>query len=345
MMFFDASGVESEASVATGPKRHFSFLLLPSFSPMDVNMAIEALWEANAAGATPCYTWSIHTETGEPLPSRSGVSISVSGDFNDLPHDASLVICGGNRIDDNISQVWTQTLRRAVRHGAYVGALGSGCAVLLSAGILTGKKAATHWAISTAMKESFPDVDICQQVFEKSNYVTTCAGGLATVDMFLDLIATDHGLDLAQQTAAALTCSNVRDQNTDQTFSLSCLVGSKSEALVAAVQLMKDNIEHPMTPTEIADEVGVSCRQMERMFAKYLGMSPKRYSDKLRLEHARELLMQTRLTVLEVAVACGFVSAAHFSKLYRKRFGIPPSAERGIPVGRMMPTQGHSQAA
>ena len=105
MMFFDASGVESEASVATGPKRHFSFLLLPSFSPMDVNMAIEALWEANAAGATPCYTWSIHTETGEPLPSRSGVSISVSGDFNDLPHDASLVICGGNRIDDNGSSV------------------------------------------------------------------------------------------------------------------------------------------------------------------------------------------------------------------------------------------------
>ncbi|WP_282182957.1 GlxA family transcriptional regulator [Aliiroseovarius marinus] len=332
MTFLDTRPFQPASRMAKGPARQFVFLLLPTYSPLDVSIAIETLSEANAAGATPSYTWRVHSETGQPLRSHSGVSIAVDGGLDDIDMSATILLCGGNRMEAPASRAVINLLRKAARHGATLGSFGSGCAILAQAGLLPEKKIAAHWAISTAIQETFPEIDVCEQVYEAKGKAMTCAGGLATLDMFLALISEHQGVECAHDAAAALVCSNIRDQENEQTLSLSCRLGSQSEHLIAAVELMKDTLEHPLPSAEIAQRVGVSGRQLERLFAKHLGMSPKSYNDKLRLERARRLLQQTNMTPLEIAVANGFTSTTHFSKLYRKRFGASPYAERGVPT-------------
>jgi len=316
--------------MTTASVQRFVFLLLPTYSPMDVSIAIEALSEANTAAARPAFEWRVHSETGQSVRSRSGVSFAVDGRLDDIETNATILLCGGNRMETPASRELLNFLRKASRYGATLGTLGSGSAILAQAGLLPEKKVAAHWAISSAMQETFPELDVRQQVFTKTGKSMTCAGGIATLDMFLALIAESQGIDCAHRAAAALVCSSVRDQENEQTLSLRCQVGSQNEHLIAAMEAMKAAIEYPLSAAQIAEKIGVSCRQLERLFAKNLGMSPKKYSDKLRLENARRLLQQTNMPILEIAIASGFSSTTHLSKLYRRRFGISPHEERGV---------------
>jgi transcriptional regulator GlxA family with amidase domain len=316
--------------VSSDIQRQFVFFLLPSFSAMDVSIAIEVLFEANLAGATPAYSWRIQNETGENMTARSGLTMAVDGGLESIERGTTIIVCGGNRMEKKSSKFVLHWLRKSGRHGATLGAIGSGCSILAEAGLLSNRNVAVHWAISTAMKETYPDIKVKQSVFEIADQAMTCAGGIATLDMFLALVAKHQGNECGQYTAASLVCSNIRDSQNEQTLSPSCQLGSQSEPLIAAVKLMYESIEDPLALTVIAQEVGISCRQLERLFAKYLGMPPKRYNNKLRLEHARRLLQQTQATILEVSIASGYANQGRFSTQYRKRFGITPTAERGI---------------
>jgi transcriptional regulator GlxA family with amidase domain len=99
------------------------------------------------------------------------------------------------------------------------------------------------------------------------------------------------------------------------------------------IDLMEQNLEEPLSRTDLALSAGLSTRQLERLFRKYLNRSPARYYLELRLDKARLLLLQTNMSVIDVALACGFVSASHFSKCYRDFFGRTPRKERGLPLG------------
>ncbi len=107
-------------------------------------------------------------------------------------------------------------------------------------------------------------------------------------------------------------------------------LGLSHPKLVAAVAVMEDNLEEPVSPEALAREIELSSRQLERLFRKYLQCTPARYYLDLRLKRARSLLRQTTMSVLDVAVACGFASASHFSKRYRDLFKRTPRADRGI---------------
>jgi transcriptional regulator GlxA family with amidase domain len=91
---------------------------------------------------------------------------------------------------------------------------------------------------------------------------------------------------------------------------------------------MEANIEEPMSLDELAASIGVSRRQIERLFKRHLDQVPTKYYLAVRLRRARELLLQTSMSIMEITTACGFQSPPHFSKCYRNVFGHPPSAER-----------------
>jgi transcriptional regulator GlxA family with amidase domain len=95
---------------------------------------------------------------------------------------------------------------------------------------------------------------------------------------------------------------------------------------------MEEHLEEPLPRSDLARRTGLSTRQLERLFRKYLGRTPTRYYQELRLYRARTLLTQTSLSVLDVALACGFVSASHFSKCYREFFRCTPREERQVPL-------------
>ncbi len=100
----------------------------------------------------------------------------------------------------------------------------------------------------------------------------------------------------------------------------------------ASSRRWKSNLEEPLSPSLLAKQAGLSTRQLERLFRRYLDRSPKRYYLELRLKKARSLLLQTDMSVINVALACGFSSPSHFSKCYRAFYGRTPYRERGIPV-------------
>ncbi len=310
--------------------REFVFFLLPSFSTMSVSTAIEILSKANQAGAVPAYSWQVVSQSGQSMRAETGLSLDVDGGLEQIGSNKTVVICGGERINDLVDREVSSWLRRAVRHGASCVALGGGVSVLLQCGLTFGQPVASHWSLGMALQETYPESQITRSIFEMSDKLASCAGGSATVDLFLNLVAQQNSKDCAQRTSAALVCSSIRDKHNEQTMSLSCRVGCSSRHLEQAVDLMYGSLESPESPSCIARQIGISTRQLERLFAKHLGLSPKAYSTKLRLEHARTLLQQTRLPVVEVCLASGFQNTSHFSKLYKRRFAISPTSERGL---------------
>ena len=148
------------------------------------------------------------------------------------------------------------------------------------------------------------------------------------MDMMLDRIKSDFGSDLATWVADQMVYTDPRAATHGQRLSRRERPGLQHGKLGQALQIMENNLEDPLRPDEIAEVVHLSTRQLERLFAKHLGMSPKRHYLQLRLEKAQGLLRQTSLSVTDVCVASGFRSLSHFSKSYRAAFGLSPGQEK-----------------
>jgi len=161
----------------------------------------------------------------------------------------------------------------------------------------------------------------------------TSAGGTAPLDMMLSEVRSRHGSELATRISEQFMCERIRDKNDRQRVPLTQRIGASQPKLAEAVSLMEANIEEPMTLDELSHHVGLSRRQLERLFQRYLHCVPTRYYLELRLERARQLLLQSSMPIVDIALACGFISAPHFSKCYRDTFSLPPRDERRRAAG------------
>ncbi|WP_299592202.1 GlxA family transcriptional regulator [uncultured Tateyamaria sp.] len=323
---------------ATTPRR-YAFLLIPGYSQLGFACALEALSLANLhpSGQT-FYTWRVVGETGDPVPAYNGITAAVDAALPELARDETLVVCAGNRAAEGSTRPVLNWLRRETRKGMDFGALSSGTYTLALAGLLSGKQVTTHWEYREALIELLPDVIIENSLYSKDGRIFTTAGGAASMDMMLDRIKSEYGVDLATWVADQMVYTDPRAASHGQRLSRRARPDMAHGKLGMALQIMENNLEDPLRPDEIADLIELSTRQLERLFAKHLGMSPKRHYLQLRLEKARGLLRQTNLSVTDICVACGFRSLSHFSKSYRGTFGLSPGQEkRG--TGSMWPTQ------
>ena len=166
------------------------------------------------------------------------------------------------------------------------------------------------------------------ELFEIDRKRITCAGGTAAIDMMLHRMWAQHGQDLAVAVSEQLLHDRIRNPGDHQRMALGVRLGVRHPKLLAAIKAMEENLEEPLTRGELADMASLSTRQLERLFRKYMNRSPARYYLELRLNKSRLLLLQTPMPVIDVALACGFVSASHFSKCYRDFFGKTPRQER-----------------
>jgi transcriptional regulator GlxA family with amidase domain len=220
-------------------------------------------------------------------------------------------------------------LRREARRGVTVGGLCTAAYSLAKAGLLDGKKATIHWENQDSFLEEFEEVKLTKSVFVIDGNRISTAGGTASIDLMLKLIAGDHGEDVANAVADQLIYSSIRTDQDTQRLSIPTRIGVRHPKLSQVIQMMEQNIEDPISPADLAEDVGMSTRQLERLFRRYLNRSPKRYYMELRLQKARNLLMQTDMSVINVALACGFASPSHFSKCYRAHYKTTPYRERG----------------
>ncbi|MGI9305553.1 MAG: GlxA family transcriptional regulator [Gammaproteobacteria bacterium] len=290
--------------------------------------AVEPLRMANRLSGEPLYEWITITENGEPVPASSGLAVQPDCSIDEAADLDILFICGGLNIGDSCSKSIVSWLQKLARQKVGLGALCTGTYVLARSDLLNGTRCTVHWENLAAMREEFPQLNLSHELFEICDNRYTCAGGTASLDMMLNLIGQQHSIELAAEISEEFMCERIRDHNDLQRIPLRQYLGTSQPKLMEAVSLMEANLEEPMSLDELSQYVCLSRRQLERLFRKHLHCVPTRYYLNLRLARARQLLLQTNMTVVDVTLACGFVSAPHFSKCYRDHFGIPPSEER-----------------
>ncbi len=308
----------------------FGFVLMPEFSLTPVSVAIEALRLANRGADTDLYDWQMASIDGGPVNSSNRVDIVTKGTIGELPENASILICGGVNIQKYVDKSLVNWLRRRDRMGARIGALCTGSHILAAAGLLNGYRCTIHWENLPALTEGFPELQATGNLFEIDRTRFTCAGGTTSLDMMLSLIAEKHGETLAALVADQIIHSPIRHHSEHQRRSLPARIGTRHPKLMRIIQEMEENIEEPVSPTKLAKLVELSPRQIERLFKRYLNRTPKRYYIELRLQKSRLLLLQTDMSVINVALSAGFSSPSHFSKCYRAFYGRTPYRERGV---------------
>lgn len=317
-----------------GPKRYV-FVLLDQFTMLCFSSAVEALRIANRMSGQELYQWTLAGEGGEYAQCSAGIWFRLESDLVEVTRDDVILLCGGIDVAGSTTKRLLSWIRREARKGPVIAGLCTAGYTLAKAGLLDGKRATIHWENQDSFAEEFDEVTLTKSVFVVDGNRITTAGGTASIDLMLKLIAEDHGEDLANLVADQLIYTSIRTDQDTQRLSIPTRIGVRHPKLGQVIRMMEQNIEDPISPAQLAMDVGMSTRQLERLFRRYLNRSPKRYYMELRLGKARNLLMQTDMSVINVALACGFASPSHFSKCYRAHYDTTPYRERGSHAARI----------
>jgi transcriptional regulator GlxA family with amidase domain len=262
-------------------------------------------------------------------PGRLHVDVRSPDKFvADSQHPWHLVLLVADEAQAALRPANVRTLIERCRAAPVWGGVGAGVLWLADAGALNGVRTALPWAL-------YPDVDSMadQAVFTPNLYELdgnrlTCCGGAASIDFALTLVDLLFGADVQAKVKETLCVDRVRGPEERQRVALQARFGMLQPKLTEAVTLMETNIEEPLSTDEIAQLAGLSRRQLERLFKQYLGSLPSRYYLELRLQRARQLLLDTNYSIVQVGLMCGFSSGSHFSTAFGALFGNTPREER-----------------
>jgi len=304
------------------------FLLAPGFALMSYAAAVEPLRAANLISGKPLYRWWHAAPGGKPVMASNGLIIIPDiGVGTDRDVDMLFVCAGGNPATFNDRPViaW---LRKLARRGATIGGISGGPYILARAGLLDGRRVTLHWEHQPAFSEAFPDISVAPSLFEIDGNRITCSGGISALDMMVALIERDHGRQLAASVGDWFLHTHIREGFGPQRMDLRYRLGVADEKLLGVLRAMERSIETPQPRAALAREAGISLRQLERLFQHHIGHGIHRHYRWLRLERARQLLRETSLPVLDVALATGFASSSQFARAYSRAFGEPPSTTR-----------------
>ena len=310
------------------PPERLGFLLVPEFSMIGFASAVEPLRVANRLCGRQEFSWHIFSLDGEPVPASNGMTIVADAPISAVKRFPTVIICASFEPERYAGKPLLAWLRRLDRQGARLGALDTGTRILAEAGLLDGYRATLHWEAVPAFIEQFPEVAVTQELFEIDRKRITCSGGTAAIDLMLHLIAARHGQGLAVAVSEQLLHARMRSSDDHQRIAVGQRLGLRHPKLIRIVEAMEDNLEEPLSLDGLAAIGGLSRRQLERLFRGHLGDTPTGYYLKARLRRARQFLEQTELSVLDVSLACGFVSAPYFSRAYRALFGRAPRDDR-----------------
>ncbi|WP_442111609.1 GlxA family transcriptional regulator [Pseudomonas sp. NUPR-001] len=303
------------------------FLLLPGFSAMGFISAVEPLRVANRFSGE-LYRWRVLSLDGGPVQASNGMSVNADGALADSQGASLLLVVAGFEPLACFGPRLQQALRRLDHDGVILGGIDTGAMVLAEAGLLDGHRATLHWEALEAFKERYPRLEVIQELFEIDRRRITCAGGTASIDLMLDLIAQAHGSELAVKVSEQFVLGRIRERRDHQRMQIASRYGISNRKLVQVIGEMEQCTEMPLSTLELASKVMVTRRQLERLFRLYLDDTPSNFYLVLRLEKARQLLAQTDMSVTQVSLACGFELPSYFTRRYKRHFGKCPREER-----------------
>ena len=307
---------------------NFNFVLLNNFSLSDFSSTMEVLRLANKITGEKIFSWKLLSVHNLEVKSSNGLIIKTDCLLEDVKRNENIVICSGENVKKESSKELIAWIRRHYRKGINIIGMYTSTQIMAMAGLLKDKKCTIHWESRENFLEEFPDYNLSSSVYSVDGNCFTSAGGTASLDLFLYIIAKIHSNDLSNLVADKMNHSSVRTDKDDQRLSFPKRIGIRHPKLSSVLEIMENSIEEPVSPSFLAKKVGMSTRQLERLFRRYLNLSPKKYFMELRLKKSKNLLTQTNMSIINVAMSCGFSSPSHFSKCYRNHFNITPYKER-----------------
>lgn len=320
----------SRVPAAASRVRSIGLVLLPGHSLLGCSGVGEALAAANDVLGEARYEAAWLSTDGQPVASACGARVSVQAGLDGAPPLAvALVACDSLPRAGDASEVRGRLaawLREQALAGAVLGGLGSGAAWLADAGLLAGYRATAHHAQAALLGERHPQTVFSSNVYEIDRDRISCGPGTASLDLTIAWLAREHGDAVVPPLLAHFGLERLRARDERQRAPVAAQVHNAK--VTEAVALMEANLQEPLPTDDIARLVGVSRRQLERLFKQHLDDMPSRYYIELRLARARRLLRHSGQSILQIALACGFASASHFSNAYRARFGHTPRDER-----------------
>jgi len=304
------------------------FLIWPSTQALTLALAEEALRVAQRVHPEVVYELSF-------LQAEAPAEVAAAGTWQ-LPGEPwagklegfQKLFLLADELPTSLAPALSTALKQLVRAGCVVAGLSAGVYPLAQLGLLDGYRAAVHWRWQDDFAERFPKVIATSHLFDWDRDRLTACGGMSVLDLLLAVLARDHGAELAGAVSEELVVERIREGGERQRIPLQNRLGSSHPKLTQAVLLMEANIEEPLTTDEIAQHVCVSRRQLERIFKQYLNRVPSQYYLELRLNKARQMLMQTSKSIIQIGLSCGFSSGPHFSSAYRNFFGATPREDR-----------------
>ncbi|WP_019529435.1 GlxA family transcriptional regulator [Dasania marina] len=313
---------------AAKPTFTFAFVILPKFSSFTLSCLVEPLRIANYCDGNKIYDWKFLSVAGDAVPSASCIPVQTQSINEETQQFDAIIVCGGwnsERYDHPDLLRW---LRLMGRKGTILGAAEIGTYVLARAGLLEGYQSTIHWHCHSAFKESYTELIVKEQLFVIDRKRMTCAGGTACLDMMLRDIEKRHNKSLAIEVADQLVYNSIRDSELPQKEVQGQANTAPPPALQGVIEFMENNIEEPISIPEICGFLDLTQRKLERLFNRYYDCSAVAFYRALRLQHARTLLTQTNMSVLDIGVACGFSSSSYFSKSYTDMFDVRPRDHR-----------------
>jgi transcriptional regulator GlxA family with amidase domain len=321
--------VASDFNHESSPVVEFGFLLAPKFSMLALSGVLEPLRMANRLAGRDLYRWSLLSIDDAPVVASNDIKFAPTSSLEELPRLDTLIVVASIDTAEYCTPRVLQWLRQLAAQGVNIGATSTGSLVLARAGLLDGYRCTIHWENLEGFREEFPRVNATGELYEIDGKRLTCSGGSAGLDMMMNLMAVRHGHALAAGVAEQCIHPEVRKSQASQRLSLRGRFNVCNGPLFDAIDCMERHLEDTLDCAQVARQIGLSERHMNRLFRTHLTTTPARFYLGLRLDRARTLLQQTVMSVLEVSVACGFASSSHFIRCYRARFDRTPASEHG----------------
>ena len=288
---------------------------------------VDSMRTANRLSETTLYQWHFFAPDSEPVSSSSGITVPTRP-LHQARDLETLVICAPNTAQYFDNPGTLKFLKSLDKQGVNLGSVSSGSFILAKASLLDDCRCTIHWENIPVFKEIYPHLDVAFSLYEIDNRRFTCSGGTAALDMMLKLIEIQYGRILAQKISQQFHHDRIRTTNDSQQMADRIDLAMSAPKLIDVIHLMESNIEIPLSLPAIADQCSLSLRQIERLFHKYRDVTPSQYYLSLRLLHAKQLLLNTNNSVIDISIATGFETQSYFTACYRKHFGSSPRNHR-----------------
>jgi len=323
----DSDNALEMIAAASEPLR-VGFYLVPDFPMMTFAAALDPLRQANRIAGRALYKWIFLSIDGAPVYSSAGLPIPIDHSIADMPACDLVILCAGLNHTKAYKPAVFRWLRALHSRGCVLGGICAGQFLIAKAGLLHGRRCAVHWELLAAFQEEFPRSVASNAIFAVDGPFITSSGGTVTLDMMLYVIAASKGRDIADAISDQFNHPEIRQQNSSQRLPAQTRFGIRNPKLLEIVKVMESSIQNPVDLQVLARRVQLSTRQIERLFLTHLGKPPSAFYAGLRMARAHDLILQTDLTISDVAEVCGYMSVSRFGRIYRAHYGNTPREVR-----------------